>query len=65
MHMSKSAQAEARFCVVCCRHHEQGRSHIFTTKHKTRLGTILTKFSNKVFLFDAHQQDFVCALVNG
>jgi hypothetical protein len=37
-----------RYCVVCSRHHDQGRKHIFTTKHKNKLNTILNKFSEKV-----------------
>lgn len=57
---SKMSQATTpwRFCSVCRRHHDQGRNHIFTTKHKSKLNMILSKFAEKVRI-SAHQQSHV------
>ena len=39
-----------RFCSVCRRNHEQGRKHIFTASHKTKLSVLMAKFVKKVSL---------------
>ena len=37
-----------RYCSVCRRNHDEGRKHIFTKQHKSRLSVILGKFTKKV-----------------
>ena len=58
MHVQEKASEDTgsnpwRYCVVCRRHHEQGRKHIFTTSHKNKLNEVINKFSEKVFLINA------------
>ena len=36
------------YCVICRSNHNERRTHIFTTKHKTQLAVVLGKFSKKV-----------------
>ena len=36
------------YCVICRANHNERRTHIFTTKHKTQLAAVLGKFSKKV-----------------
>ena len=38
---------EYAFCKVCRIHHNAGRRHNFTKKHKDRLSVILLKFRKK------------------
>lgn len=44
----KKKREEWTFCGVCKRNHGEGRKHIFSTHHKARLATVLSKFSEKV-----------------
>ena len=37
-----------RYCGVCRRNHEEGRKHIFTKQHKSRLSILMSKFTKKV-----------------
>ena len=37
-----------RYCSVCRRNHDQGRKHIFTKQHKSRLSVLMSKFTKKV-----------------
>ena len=39
---------EWRYCGVCRRNHEEGRKHIFTKQHKSRLSILMSKFTKKV-----------------
>ncbi len=37
-----------RYCSVCRRNHEEGRKHIFTKGHVSKLKTLMGKFMKKV-----------------
>ena len=38
-----------RYCSVCKRNHEEGRKHIFTKKHISKLKILMGKFLKKVY----------------
>ena len=40
-------KSQYKYCSVCRRNHNDGRGHIFSKKHKTRLNTVLSKFGKK------------------
>ena len=49
--MADTTNLKWRFCSVCRRNHEEGRKHIFTAGHKTKLSTLMAKFVKKVSFF--------------
>ena len=46
--MASVNKAKWHYCVICRSNHSEGRTHIFTTKHKTQLAAALGKFAKKV-----------------
>eukprot|EP00731_Ephydatia_muelleri_P012326 Em0006g1220a len=39
---------EYSYCAVCRRNHDDGRKHIFTSKHRSKLSELLKKFGSKI-----------------